>query len=368
MATAELVTRVWIEPGCIVCDACENAAPTVFHVTDDTCVIRPDALNAEFTKPLSVEIKEAAEECPVDVIKFEVVMGEAPAAAATPAAAKEEKAAVKGEVDEPVAAVAKKAPHKPAPVAKESAKEPGKVAAKSPEKSPTVSVAGAPDPAIQALLRAATSRGGMAVIGRSDAESGPTGKVWEKAAAADLPPDARQARVMKASGETKEGVTRRGVLSGSALGIGWLAFGGASVVSGVAFQRFMMPNVLEEPDPRVRIGKLEVYAAMPQGEVNNDHKPDGFWIIRLEDRIAALNIICTHLGCIPNWLANDRKFKCPCHGSGFRQTGINFEGPAPRPLERFRVEIVDGFVVVDRSKKYQYEKGQWESPESFIEV
>ncbi|NOT00008.1 MAG: Rieske 2Fe-2S domain-containing protein [Phycisphaerales bacterium] len=130
----------------------------------------------------------------------------------------------------------------------------------------------------------------------------------------------------------------------------------------------MMPNVLEEPDPRVRIGKLEVYAAMPPGEVNNDHKPDGFWIIRLEDRIAALNIICTHLGCIPNWLANDRKFKCPCHGSGFRQAGINFEGPAPRPLERFRIEVVDGFVVVDKSKKYQYEKGQWESAESFVEV
>ena len=36
----------------------------------------------------------------------------------------------------------------------------------------------------------------------------------------------------------------------------------------------------------------------------------------------------------PNWLDGEQKFKCPCHGSGFYMTGVNFEGPAPRPLER----------------------------------
>ena len=48
MATKEMVTKVWIEPGCIVCDACETAAPDVFEVLDDTCIIRPAALTAEF--------------------------------------------------------------------------------------------------------------------------------------------------------------------------------------------------------------------------------------------------------------------------------------------------------------------------------
>ena len=50
----------------------------------------------------------------------------------------------------------------------------------------------------------------------------------------------------------------------------------------------------------------------------------------------ALSTVCTHLGCTPNWLPVESKFKCPCHGSGFRMTGIHFEGPAPRPLERFK--------------------------------
>lgn len=59
------ITKVWIEPGCIVCDACEAIFPEVFEVTDSTCIIRPGA-------PLNdgLKVQEAAEACPVEVIKF----------------------------------------------------------------------------------------------------------------------------------------------------------------------------------------------------------------------------------------------------------------------------------------------------------
>lgn len=59
------VSKVWIEPGCIVCDACEGIFPEVFEVTDSTCIIRPGA-------PLDdgLKIQESAEACPVEVIKF----------------------------------------------------------------------------------------------------------------------------------------------------------------------------------------------------------------------------------------------------------------------------------------------------------
>lgn len=60
------VKKVWIEPGCIVCDACATIIPEVFDVQETTCVIKPGA-------PLTdgLRIKEAAEACPVEVIKFE---------------------------------------------------------------------------------------------------------------------------------------------------------------------------------------------------------------------------------------------------------------------------------------------------------
>ena len=74
MPTKELVTKVWIAPGCIVCDACETTCPEVFQVLHDdgTCIIRPEALEVEFTKGLTKTIIEAAAECPVDVIKFDL--------------------------------------------------------------------------------------------------------------------------------------------------------------------------------------------------------------------------------------------------------------------------------------------------------
>src|SRR3954469_10180555 len=77
--THTIVTKVWIAPGCIVCDACENDCPEVFDVTETTCLIRPPAMNADFLRPLTPSIQIAAEGCPVDVIKFDVKEVEGPA-------------------------------------------------------------------------------------------------------------------------------------------------------------------------------------------------------------------------------------------------------------------------------------------------
>jgi len=368
VATKEMVVRTWIEPGCIVCDACETTAPDVFHVTEDTCIVRPEALNAEFCKPRTQSIIEAAEECPVDVIKYELVpveVSDAEAAEAPAAPAPATKAAAPAE---PAPAPAAKAP---APAAAKAPAEPAPAAApKAPHKEPVTSMAGEPDPAMQALLRAATYRGGKAGIDRHDVAAPPPVQDWRKKSPADLPPDARQAKLLDAAKPAKDDEpSRRDVLAGAALGIGWFAFAVTSgVAAGPVFGRFMMPNVLEEPDPRVRVGRLEKYVEMAPGDVNEDYKPQGIWMIREEEKIAALSIICTHLGCIPNWLPNDRKFKCPCHGSGYKYDGINFEGPTPRPLERFKISVVDGIVLVDKAKKFQYEKGEWTNPDSFIAV
>ena len=65
----------------------------------------------------------------------------------------------------------------------------------------------------------------------------------------------------------------------------------------------------------------------------------------------------------------EEKFKCPCHGSGFRSSGINFEGPAPRPLERYKISLApDGQIIVDKNKSFKQEKGEWEREESFLKV
>ena len=80
------ITRVWIEEGCIVCNACETTCPEVFNVTEDSCHIRAEVrvdgqqdtnltsrsgLKDAIGSELADQIEEAAEGCPVEVIKFE---------------------------------------------------------------------------------------------------------------------------------------------------------------------------------------------------------------------------------------------------------------------------------------------------------
>ena len=92
------------------------------------------------------------------------------------------------------------------------------------------------------------------------------------------------------------------------------------------------------------------------------------WVVRNTEMTYALITVCTHLGCIPNWLPAQNKFKCPCHGSGYYRSGINFEGPTPRPLERAAISISpdDGQIFIDKARKFLYEKGQWTDPAAFI--
>ncbi len=147
----------------------------------------------------------------------------------------------------------------------------------------------------------------------------------------------------------------------------WAAFGAVNAVMLGAAARFMFPNVVNEPPSTFKAGLPDEFAI---GLVDERFKETrGVWLVRTSEGMYALSTVCTHLGCTPNWLPNETKFKCPCHGSGFYPTGINFEGPAPRPLERFRIVFAeDGQILVDKSKKYQYEKGEWEDPEAFLAV
>jgi cytochrome b6-f complex iron-sulfur subunit len=165
--------------------------------------------------------------------------------------------------------------------------------------------------------------------------------------------------------DTENQITRRSFFSW--LSIGWLAFIAATGGFFTMMLRFFFPNVLFEPVQTFRAGFPDDYTI---GEVDLRWKNKyGVWIVRNNEGIYALSTTCTHLGCTPNWLNSEQKFKCPCHGSGFFKTGINFEGPAPRPLERFKISLADnGQIIVDKTIKFQQEKGQWTDPEAFLNV
>ncbi|HSF17982.1 MAG TPA: ubiquinol-cytochrome c reductase iron-sulfur subunit [Vicinamibacteria bacterium] len=161
--------------------------------------------------------------------------------------------------------------------------------------------------------------------------------------------------------ETKE-VTRRQF---NWLALAWTFFAASTAAGLTAMGRFMFPNVLTEPPSTFKVGFPSDFAV---GVVDTRFKEKyRVWVVRNETEMYSLLAICTHLGCTPNWLEAENKFKCPCHGSGFYMSGINFEGPAPRPLERVAISLAeDGQVLIDVGRTFKQEAGQWSDPASFL--
>ena len=220
------------------------------------------------------------------------------------------------------------------------------------KKAPAKKAAGVGERAAAARALAATKEGGAAVEREVVLQRTP--------APPTIRPGAPSSQPVAEGGIT----TRRGFISW--LGLAWVSFAVATSAGLAATGRFLFPNVLFEPPQSFKIGVPDEY------DLGVDERwKDKFsvWVVKTTDEMFALISVCTHLGCTPNWLSNEQKFKCPCHGSGFYSTGINFEGPAPRPLERARIVLADdGQILIDKNTKFQYEKGQWDLPEASLKI
>ena len=134
--------------------------------------------------------------------------------------------------------------------------------------------------------------------------------------------------------------------------------------------RFFFPRVLFEPPTRFRIGVPEDFALGVDERFKQAYR---IWVVRQPGRIFAIYARCTHLGCTPNWVEAEHKFKCPCHGSGYDMESRNFEGPAPRPMDRTAVELdPDGQIVVDTSRLFPCGPAgpctSEASPQSYVEI
>ena len=127
-------------------------------------------------------------------------------------------------------------------------------------------------------------------------------------------------------------------------------------VNFVMFLRFFLPRTLFEPKTSFTIGYPSDFGFGVDTKFQNQYR---IWVVRNTEGIFVISAICTHLGCTPDWKASENKFKCPCHGSGYDPEGVNFEGPAPRPMDRAHVELdPEGKILVDLSRVYRWPKGE----------
>lgn len=274
------------------------------------------------------------------------------------------------------------APAAAKPVAEKPAAAPKPAAAKAPAK-PTLAQ-GAPKTGVQrdtaSILAAARAGAKPGPVSKADAPQRPVAKprepakpAAEKAAARPVP--AMPVRPVKpAAKKAEDAEDRRGFLQiamGSFMAVGFTALSVTGGLFSLGLARFLFPNVLAEPPSKFKVGFKDGF---PNGKVETKFVAQyGVWVVNYEfqgqQQIYALKTVCTHLGCTPSWLEAEQKFKCPCHGSGFYKDGVNFEGPAPRPLERYAIRTADdGQLEIDKSRSFQEELGQWADPDSFVTV
>lgn len=123
--------------------------------------------------------------------------------------------------------------------------------------------------------------------------------------------------------------TRRGFLASIAL----------AVASAGLLWRYLTPRGRQRPAPLVRVAIADI-----PGEGALVFREQRLAVMREGERIYALSLVCTHLGCTVT--VSSSGLECPCHGSRFDRQGQVQKGPADRPLPRLQVEDRNGILEV----------------------
>jgi nitrite reductase/ring-hydroxylating ferredoxin subunit len=136
-------------------------------------------------------------------------------------------------------------------------------------------------------------------------------------------------------------VSRRDFLGEITLGaLGVAGLGGAALT-----YQYFSPNVLFEPSMTFRAGNPDLY---PENSVTF-LQDQLVYIVRTPAGFYAVSAVCTHLGCITQWKPEASMIACPCHGSKFQPDGKKIEGPAPRPLPHYSINLTaDGELLVNK--------------------
>jgi len=136
----------------------------------------------------------------------------------------------------------------------------------------------------------------------------------------------------------------------------WASIAGFLTTCFLMFLRFFLPRSITEPSSVFKVGFPADYSLGVDTKWQQQYR---IWVDKTSDRIFVIYARCTHLGCTPDWRASENKFKCPCHGSGYDSEGVNFEGPAPRPMDRAEVRLdPEGQIVVNIAKLFKAPKGE----------
>jgi len=184
----------------------------------------------------------------------------------------------------------------------------------------------------------------------------------EKRSAARVPPAPQAASSAKKHDGQPPDKNRRRMI--------WGLLGGYLGINFLMFLRFFFPRALYEPNTSVNIG---FPSSFQQGVNQGFLQSNRLWVVLEPGRLFVIFARCTHLGCTPDWLPQQNMFHCPCDGSEYDPEGVNFAGPAPRPMDRCKVTLLgNGTVQVDSSHLFMQDPragiNQFNDPDAYISI
>ena len=130
----------------------------------------------------------------------------------------------------------------------------------------------------------------------------------------------------------------------------FLAASAAALASSVVYPVFRFlspPRIPEAAGDRVLAGKLSELAAEKWKIFPFGSEP-GILVEAPEGKLVAFSASCTHLGCTVQFEPDSKRIWCACHNGWYDLEGKNVEGPPPRPLTEYKVQVVGDEIFVTR--------------------
>jgi len=140
----------------------------------------------------------------------------------------------------------------------------------------------------------------------------------------------------------KKDLTRRDFFS--------YAFMGSSLLAGLSLLtyymvQFLFPSASKNPTRKVYITTTDKIASGKSFKFK-DLKGGSITVTNTGKEFIALSTKCTHLGCQVFWKKDAKVFYCPCHEGYFSPKGEVLKGPPPKPLDSYKVEVVDKAIYI----------------------
>ncbi len=162
-----------------------------------------------------------------------------------------------------------------------------------------------------------------------------------------------------------DGISRRNFYVGAVYGM-WAAISAALGIPALIYLFF--PPKVRKAEEWVEVGDVSKLAPdSPVEMVYRRNRVDGWkvisekgtaWVVKQADNsIVAFGPQCTHLGCAYHWEESKNDFLCPCHSSVFGIDGKVVSGPAPRPLDRFDIQVKGSKLLLGKLRQSREQNG-----------